>query len=75
MPRYRLFGNPCRTSGVARTNAAAAVVAVAGTTFEPNILKKTLRRSDETDHGGFQQQSPQQLVDRYEHIMNSRNKW
>ena len=35
-------------------------------------LKKKLRRSDETDHGEFQTQSPQRLVDRYEHI-DSRN--
>ena len=35
-------------------------------------LKKKLRRSDETDHGEFQTQSPQRLVNEYEH-MNSRN--
>ena len=29
-------------------------------------------KKSETDHGRFQQQSPQQLVARYEH-MNSRN--
>ena len=44
-----------------------------GTTFELNFLIKTRYRRSETDHGGFQQQSPQRLVDRYEH-MNSRNK-
>ena len=35
------------------------------------LKEKSLRRS-ETDHGGFQQQSFQQLVDRCKH-MNSRN--
>ena len=40
MPRYQLFGNPCRTSGVARTNAAAAVVAVARTTGKNQNFRK-----------------------------------
>ena len=35
-------------------------------------LKKKLRRSDETDHGEFQTQSPQRLINGYKHI-NSRN--
>ena len=36
-----------------------------------NLKKKALRRSA-NDHGGFQQQSPQRLVDGYGY-MNSRN--
>ena len=43
-----------------------------GTTFEPKYFK-TFEKKWRRDHGGFQQQSPQRLIDRYDHI-NSRNK-
>ena len=33
---------------------------------------KTVKKKSDDDNGGFQQQVPQRLVDRYEH-MNSRN--
>ena len=36
--------------------------------------KKTLRRS-ENDHGGFQQQSPQRLVDEYKHTSSRNDRW
>ena len=35
-------------------------------------IKKKCLRTSENDHGGFQQQSPQWLVDRYKH-MNRQN--
>ena len=36
-------------------------------------IKKNLLKKSDDDNGGFQQQSPQRLLDRYDH-MNSRNK-
>ena len=42
-----------------------------GTTFGPKIEERT-SYNKYTNHGGFQQQSPQWLVDRFEH-MDSRN--
>ena len=35
-------------------------------------IKRKLRKKSDDDDGGLQQQSPQRLIDRYEH-MNSRN--
>ena len=38
-------------------------------------LKKKLRRSDETNHGELQQQSPQRLVDEYKHMGGRNDRW
>jgi len=40
--------------------------------LNPIVFIKTRNRRSETDHGGFQQQSTQRLVDRYEY-MDSQN--
>ena len=42
------------------------------TTVKPKIKKKNAFEEVQMNHGGFQQQSPQRLVDGYEY-MNSRN--
>ena len=39
--------------------------------YDYGIKRKLSKKSDDDD-GGFQQQVPQRLIDRYEH-MNSRN--
>ena len=36
------------------------------------VLKENVRKKSGDDNGGFQQQSPQRLIDRYKH-MNSRH--
>ena len=47
---------------------------VAGKIFITTVSKKNVQKKSETDHGRFQQQSTQRLIDRYDH-MNVRNKW
>ena len=40
-----------------------------GTTFEPKLKKKIVTKMN-IDNGDFQTQSPQRLVNKYEHIYN-----
>ena len=42
--------------------------------YNYGIKRKLRKKKSDDDDGGFQQQSPQRLIDRYEH-MNSRNDW
>ena len=38
-------------------------------------IKEKVKKKSETDHGGFQQQSPQRLVDRNEHTSIRNDQW
>ena len=55
-----------------KKNRFFKVFKVAGKKCITAVSKKKRSKNKETDHGGFQQQSPQRLVASYEH-MNSRN--
>ena len=38
-------------------------------------IKEKVRKKSETDHGGFQQQSPQRLFDEYKHTSSRNDRW
>ena len=39
------------------------------------VSKKNVQKRSDDDNGGFQQQSPQRLVDRYKHTSSRNDRW
>ena len=48
---------------------------VPGKIFITTVSKKNVQKKVTKDHGGFQQQSPQRLVDGYDHTSSRNDRW